>query len=204
MAFWCADPADHPLTPEEIARTPFALVHADGLPVFSAREFAHRRAYFRLINQGIHGNHPCPAGFALKQVNPQEEVHAIINLIRACYASIKINAEIVQSWIRHPVYDPNLWVWVVDQESGEKAGLGIAERDPLVPEASLEWIQVHPAYQNRGIGKAIVSELTRRALQGVSFITVSGEVESESLPEQLYRRCGFTGNDVWWLLFDEE
>jgi GNAT superfamily N-acetyltransferase len=179
-------------------------VHADSLAVFSAREFTHQRAYFRLINQVKPGNYLCPPGFVFQDVKPQQEVHAVVNLIRACYRSMNINPEIVQSWLRHPVYDPHLWVWVVDQESRQKAGLGIAERDSLVPEASLEWIQVHPAYQSRGLGKAIVSELTRRALQKVDFVTVSGELESESQPEHLYRRCGFTGDDVWWLLFDEK
>ena len=203
MAFWCADPLYHPLTPEQIAQTSFALVHADSLPVFSARDFSHRQAYFRLVNEGNPGVYPFPDRFTLKEVHPQEEVHAVVNLIRACYESIKINTEIVHSWLKHPVYDPHLWVWVVDKESGAKAGLGIAERDPQVPEASLEWIQVHPAYQNKGLGKALVSELTRRALSGVKFVTVSGEVNNVSQPELLYRRCGFTGNDVWWLMHND-
>jgi len=72
-----------------------------------------------------------------------------------------------------------------------------------VPEASLEWVQVHPAYRGKGLGKALVNELSQRALEEVAFLTVSGEVESEFQPEQLYRRCGFTGDDVWWLLYDE-
>lgn len=77
------------------------------------------------------------------------------------------------------------------------------ERDRRVSEASLEWIQVHPGYRQRGVGRAIVTELVNRVADHVSFITVSGELASEHQPELLYRRCGFKGGDVWWLLSDD-
>jgi hypothetical protein len=32
------------------------------------------------------------------------------------------------------------------------------------------------------------------------FTTVSGEMNSRTKPEKLYRNCGFSGDDVWWLL----
>jgi len=203
MAFWCADSGKHPLSQEKIEHTPFALVHADGLPIFSGRKFAHRRAYFRLINQGHSEKALCPPGFTFQVVNPKEDIDAIADFICDCYTEIKVSSQIVRTWTGHFVYDPELWVWVVHQASGVKVGLGIAERDPRVPEASLEWVQVHPAYRGKGLGKALVNELSQRALEEVAFLTVSGEVESESQPEQLYRSCGFTGDDVWWLLYDE-
>jgi hypothetical protein len=43
---------------------------------------------------------------------------------------------------------------------------------------------------------ALLSRLEQRA----AFTTVAGIVGDRSNPEGLYRRCGFTGNDVWWLL----
>jgi ribosomal protein S18 acetylase RimI-like enzyme len=78
--------------------------------------------------------------------------------------------------------------------------LGIAEINRKVPEASLEWIQVLPNYRRLGIGTALVRELCMRVWPEVDFITVSGKVHSDSQPEKLYRCCGFTGSDVWWLL----
>ena len=203
MAFWCADPAHHPLTQDEIDRAPFALVHAQALPVFEQREFTHQKPYFRLVNQGISRVYPCPSGFQLEIVDPEKDLTDVVSILRACYPRIKINRRIVQPWLSHPVYDPQLWLWAVDLQTGVKAGLGIAERDPQVQEASLEWIQVLPAYQGKGLGKAIVTELVRRVSGKVKFITVSGEVENKSRPEVLYRGCGFVGQDIWWLFSDK-
>lgn len=202
MAFWCADPADHPLTEEEIARVPFALVHAAALPVFAQRNFARRQPYFRLVHLGSAHAYPCPAGYAIELVSPETDLDEVVGLLSACYPGFNISPEIVQAWLSHPVYDPELWLWVVDLERGGKAGLGIAERDPLVGEASLEWIQVLPAYRGRGLGKAIVTELVRRTSAEVKFTTVAGEAMNAHQPEKLYRQCGFTGKDVWWLLTD--
>jgi len=78
--------------------------------------------------------------------------------------------------------------------------LGIAEWDQNVSKVSLEWIQVHPAYRGKGLGKAVVAELLRRASTIAAFTTVSGRIEDGHWAESLYRRCGFSGSDVWWLL----
>jgi hypothetical protein len=32
------------------------------------------------------------------------------------------------------------------------------------------------------------------------LITVSGEVDNPTAPERLYRRCGFSGSDIWWAM----
>ena len=60
MSFWCADSEDHPLTPQQIAQVPFALVHSKGLPIFNGREFTRQEGYFRLLNQGVPQNRACP------------------------------------------------------------------------------------------------------------------------------------------------
>ena len=46
----------------------------------------------------------------------------------------------------------------------------------------------------------IVKELLWRGREYAKFATVSGKVENETKPEALYRKCGFTGNDVWHIL----
>ncbi len=203
MALWCADPAAHLLKQREIDSVSFALVHQNARPVFAQRSFAVRRPYFRLLHAGGIDPTRVPPGFAFSSFKPDDDIAAAVSLIRASYENIKVNTEIVKSWMRHPVYDPGLWLWVIDLETGEKVGLGIAERDPRVPEASLEWIQVRPAYRGMGLGTAIVTELLRRVSGSVKFTTVSGELENVHQPEGLYRRCGFTGEDVWWLLSEK-
>lgn len=200
MAFWCADPAEHPLTPQQISQVPFALVHENCLPVFHNREFSRKEAYFRLSHDRQVQISNLPSGFVFQKVHPDDEIDAVVHLIQTCYRNMNVNSKIVREWIDHPVYDPDLWVWILDETSGEKVGLGIAETDQRVPEASLEWVQVLPAYQRKGLGKAIVSELLRRTQSTVEITTVSGKINNFKRPEMLYRRCGFTGSDIWWLL----
>lgn len=202
LTLWCADPAVHPLKQGEIESIPFALVHQNALPVFKNRHFTVRRPYFRLSFDHQKTKISCPKGFVFERFSPEDDIEAATLMIRACYQHIKVSPEIVTGWTRHSVYDPDLWVWVIDLETGKRAGLGIAERDPRIPEASLEWIQVHPDYRGKGIGKAVVSELLCRVSDRVLFTTVAGELENVHYPEKLYRRCGFSGDDVWWLLSD--
>ena len=87
------------------------------------------------------------------------EAKQISDLIGACYENIHPSPVEVQNWCKHPVYDSDLWIWLIDNKN-EPAGLGIAEFDPDIKEGSLEWIQVLPEYQGKGfiiISKDMVS-----------------------------------------------
>jgi len=200
MAYWCASTGNNLLEQDQINHVLFALVHEQCLPLFDVRDFSLRQAYFRLKHSGKAQPVDCPEGFVFKTVDPQVDLPAVVSLIRSCYRNIKVDQAIVEQWLHHPVYDPELWVWIYDQAQDKPVGLGIAELDQQVPEASLEWVQVLPSYHKRGLGTAIVRELLARVDGKAAFTTVSGEVNNRSKPELLYRKCGFTGDDVWWLL----
>ncbi len=202
MSLWFDDPRHSPLTKQQINTLHFALVHSHALPIFDPQRFAEKTAYFRLKYAGTPPVDDPPAGFVFETFDTQKDILTSTFLISACYPNMKISEEVVQGWMKHPVYDHKLWVWVKESRTGRYAALGIAEVDHQVPEASLEWIQVHPAYQRKGLGRAIVGELLRRVSDEVKFTTVSGEMDNPSHPEKLYRQCGFTGSDVWWLLKD--
>ncbi|MCJ7659302.1 MAG: GNAT family N-acetyltransferase [Anaerolineales bacterium] len=60
--------------------------------------------------------------------------------------------------------------------------------------------QVLPTHRGRGLATALVLELLTRVQKRSAFTTVSGSVNNDTSPERLYRRCGFTGEDVWWVL----
>ena len=60
-----------------------------------------------------------------------------------------------------------------------------------------------PEHRGRGAGQFIVNELLRRMQGRADFATVSGKVNNATNPEGLYRRCGFTGADVWHILTKE-
>jgi len=200
MAFWCADSEDHPLTPQQIDQVPFALVHSNGLPIFKDRAFSRRERYFRIMHWGVPQKGVCPESFAFKTVKPETEVEAVAQFILDCYADVNITSSHVRAWLEHPVYDPNLWVWVLNKDTDEYVGLGIAERDREVPEVSLEWIQVLPSNRKRGLGAAIVNELLCRVTGEMRFVTVSGKAENNYQLENFYQQLGFIGSDVWWLL----
>jgi len=200
MALWCDSPEDVPLSSAQIDQLSFALVHSKALPIFEHRRFPHQEAFFRFINKDAPPVYNCPSGFAYRDVHAQTAAVGVAKFIKSCYENIKVDESIVREWMAHPVYDSTLWVWVIDETVNEPAALGIGELDRSVQEASLEWIQVLPSYRGKGLGKAVVGELLRRVSGFVSFTTVAGKIDNPTHPEKLYRRCGFSGRDVWWLL----
>jgi GNAT superfamily N-acetyltransferase len=180
----------------------FALIHQDYLASFPVSDFAVRTPYFRLIRSAdeIEPSMSLPDGFAFVDVNVFQEAEAVASLIGQCYPDLHPEVETVKGWFEHPTFDSSLWIWVLDTAKGIPVGLGIAELDKTIQEGSLEWIQVLPAYHGRGLGKNIVQKLLSRLEKQVRVTTVSGQVDNLTRPEALYRSCGFTGNDVWWLL----
>lgn len=102
----------------------------------------------------------------------------------------------VLSWLERPVHDPRFWLGAVDG-AGKLQGCVIADLDHEAGELSLDWVQVHPSFRRRGLAAALVTEVLRRAVGVADFATVSGELDGEQQPDALYRRCGFTGEDVW-------
>jgi ribosomal protein S18 acetylase RimI-like enzyme len=200
MAYW-QDPSLGAVPAEvDPSGTPFALVHADARSVFEQSRLRPRQAYFRLVHRGDPPASGCPEGFYFAAVDPQKEAGEVVRVIQSCYANMNVSDKIVLSWQDHPVYDPDLWVWVVQKDSRRKAALGIAEWDAAVPEVSLEWIQVLPDFRRKGLGRAVVNELLRRSSGRSDFVTVSGEADNTSRPDLLYRACGFKGSDLWWLM----
>lgn len=200
LAYWCAKLEKCSLSESQISQVPFALVHNDAVHLFSKRAFRTKKPYFRLRQQAEVAPYDLPRSYRFETVQPDVDLKDVAGLIRACYQDIQISEEIVKGWMTHPVYMPDLWIWIVENRSGKNIALGIAEYNPRVPEASLEWIQVLPGYQQQGLGSALVVELLQRIPHQAAFTTVAGEIENPHDPEGLYRKCGFSGKDRWWLL----
>ncbi len=137
-----------------------------------------------------------PDGFAVCAASIREYAQHI----NGCYAAIGISESELQGYTQRQVYCPDLWLAVRDTATGEIAATGIAELDREIHEGVLEWIQVSPQYRGRGLGKFLVLELLRRMKPTADSATVSGQCSNPTSPEQLYRKCGFTGHDVWHIL----
>ena len=153
--------------------------------------------YFRLIH-----NLKCLA----EPVLPQDYSLCTATLseyaahISSCYDGIGINEGELRSYTLRPVYDAALWLAVKDERTGNIVATGIAELDREIGEGVLEWIQVSQGHRGKGLAKYIVSELLWRLKSKAGFATVSGQCNNSTNPEKLYRKCGFTGNDVWHIL----
>lgn len=154
-------------------------------------------AYFRIIHTLQNLLAPAlPAPFVFCTASLEEYAAHI----SSCYTDIKVTAEELSLYQLHPVYCPNLWVAVRDTSTERIVATGIGELDHDISEGILEWIQVSEQYRRIGLGTSVVLELLRRMKGHADFATVSGQRDSPSSPESLYRKCGFTGNDIWHIL----
>lgn len=119
--------------------------------------------------------------------------------IHQCYGNGMTSVE-VHSFTEREVYCTELWLALRDDESGKIVATGIGELDQEMGEGILEWIQVSADHRGCGLGSYIVRELLWRMKDKAKFATVSGQCNNPTNPEAMYRKCGFTGDDVWHVL----
>lgn len=153
--------------------------------------------YFRLIHR-LQGLLPpeLPRGCLLCDASLRD----FADHINQCYGDMHMTEAELQAYTTRPVYAPSLWLAVRDGATHEVVATGIAELDRDCGEGVLEWIQVSEQHRRRGLGTYLVAELLWRMKDMARFATVSGRCDNSSNPEGLYRKCGFTGNDVWHIL----
>ena len=133
-------------------------------------------------------------------VSAKPSIDEFVRLINASYSDLSVTAEQMESYQQTPVYCPDLWILLKEKVTGTILAGGIADYDKEVGELILEWIQVLPNYRRHGYGQLIVNCLLSKMQSVAKFATVSGKINSLTNPEKLYRRCGFTGNDIWHIL----
>lgn len=159
--------------------------------------------YFRLYNslEGLVKKEL--EGFYLKTATA-DDFEIIVRIINQSYSGLSVNFEQIKGYTKTAVYDKDLWILVYDSKTNSPVGCGIADCDTEINEGVLEWIQVLPAYRGKKIGQFIVNQLLFRMIGKASFATVSGRVNEGVMPEVLYRKCGFVGNDIWHILCAKE
>ncbi len=176
----------------------------DGMLIVHDRDFIEYQyyqyidePYFRLYHdlQSI-SSLQMPNGFSLCCIPLKEYMYHI----NRCYNDTCISEAELYHYTTRPVYNADLWIAVKDEHSGAVAATGIAELDYEIGEGVLEWIQVSEEYRRYGLGSYVVCELLWRMKNIAKFVTVSGKCNNQTNPEKLYRKCGFTGTDVWHIL----
>ena len=165
-----------------------SLVHGKPSDHFS------EEGYFRLLHSMENISRPTlPEGFVLENV----DVTLLKDHINSCYRDLSVTEEQLAS------YEKALTVVIAEAATGRIVASGIGEVDAKVCEGYLEWIQISPEYRRKGLGTFVVKELLWRMKDRADFVTVSGRLDDESNPEGLYRACGFSGDDVWYLVRED-
>ena len=175
------------------------IIHENELSSLDSSDNITR--YFRLLhNMESINTVDLSEGFYFQTVHVTTQEEMVADIINLCYEDIEVTSEQINEWTKYSVFDNELWVFVYKEGSESPVALGIADFDKEIKEGSLEWIQVIPEKRGLGLGQAIVNELLFRLKGKASFVTVSGLSEDKSNPESLYRKCGFTGDDIWCVL----
>ena len=142
-----------------------------------------------------------PINFDYDTVSIDHQAAQLSGMINASYAheNITVSEQDILQWKQHETFREDLCVYI-NADNGKMAASGIAEYDETCREGIIEWVQVLPEYRGQGLGKKIVTVLLNRLKSvGADFATVSGNLDNTSKPLELYQKCGFTGDDVWYI-----
>lgn len=143
----------------------------------------------------------CPIDFDYDTLSIDDQATELSNMIHASYGheNIVVNEKDILKWKQHETFREDLCVYI-NADDGKMVASGIAEFDETCREGVIEWLQVLPEYRKRGLGKMIVDVLLWR-LKGIGadFVTVSGDLDNTTKPLELYKKCGFTGDDIWYI-----
>jgi ribosomal protein S18 acetylase RimI-like enzyme len=201
LIYWDAQQVWRPTAPRSLLDAPaLAVVHSRYASHMALSSDYTIQRFFRLSLTGESSGIALPERFAFEPVKLPEQAALVAEVIGRSYVHLRPSQDEVVHWLEEPVFAPDLWEWITDRRINQPAGLGIAELDTWVGEASLEWIQVLPEFRGQGLAKALVNHLVTRVAGRVPLITVSGEADNPSDAEHLYRSCGFHGQDVWWIV----
>ena len=181
------------------------IVVPDNMRIVHERDFSEDmlrdysdEPYFRLYHDLKNVRQPRMQDVEITQAS--QAVEEFFRLINASYSDLSVTAEQMEAYRQTPVYAPELWLLLKEKGSGRVLAGGIADFDREAGELILEWIQVLPCCRRRGYGQIVVNSLLAKMQGSAQFATVSGKMNNPSNPEHLYRKCGFTGNDIWHIL----
>lgn len=155
-------------------------------------------AYFRLIHDLKKIPDVQVSGYEIETAT-EADFEMICDVINRSYDDIRMSVQQLQRLTQTPSYDPKLWILARQRCDNTIAGCVIGDLDRVCREGIIEWVQVLPEYRRRGVGMLMVTCLLERMAEKADFATVSGRKDNHTHPEKLYRKCGFAGEDIWYI-----
>lgn len=199
LVFYWSDDSEHfLLPPNEIGALEFLVLHedfyrliTDKLAGFQVRE-SHPLLYDFNFSHSIEQSDD----FYIAEFDFSREQDYVVaaEMLNCCYETQHHTSVEVVGWRNLPVFDESLWLWVRSRANKEAVGLGISTYQESIRECYLDWIQVLPEHQGRGLGRLLVSETIRRAIGKSDIIRVTG------IADAFYRKCGFSGSESWRII----
>lgn len=182
------------------------LILPDNMQIVHCRDFDeeryagwHDERYFRM-SRGLPKTEPEQGAGILLRRAEMGDLETMVSIINRCYTDLRVSAEQLRREMQTPAYAQELWCLALEEETGVCMGCAIGALDPEAGELSLEWVQVLPERRNRSVGRAMVHYLLWQGRGRARFATVSGKQDDPGNPAAFYRKCGFSGEDIWHIL----
>jgi ribosomal protein S18 acetylase RimI-like enzyme len=131
-----------------------------------------------------------PAGFELRLLGTEADVASRVACGRAAFPSSRMTVEKYDVARRSTLYRPAL-DWLVIAPDGAVAGFALGWLDPVTLGLELEPVGIHPAYQRRGLGRAVcLATIAAARTLGASHGLICAEGGNEAAL-RLYRSLGY-------------
>lgn len=161
-------------------------------------QYDNYRRYFRVKHDLTD---LAPIDFDYDIISIDYQVKQLCEMMNASYKheNIIMSEEEILDWKKQETFREDLCIYI-NANDGIMVASGIAEYDETCREGIIEWVQVLPKYRKQGLGEKIVTVLLSRLKSiGADFVTVSGNLDNVCNPLRLYKKCGFKGDDIWYI-----
>jgi len=138
-----------------------------------------------------------PDGFAIRPLAGAAEAAAYAEAHCAAFGSQAMTAQWRERTIATPLYQPDLDLVTVAPD-GTLAGFCVGWYEPARRVAQLEPVGVHPRYQQRGLSRALLTEMLHRFKgRGASVAVVETELD-RTAARAAYDAAGFKQTHTIW------
>lgn len=192
MLAWGVDRM-HALGEKEILAVSATSTEAALIQFLEAQGFAFDEAYDLRQSLNLTDNivpPTVPEGFTLRAAPASDQIAERVKIHHAAFNSEAVTVEGYNNARRDPAYDPDVDIFILAPD-GRFAAFCLAWADAVTGVGDIEPIGVHPDFQRRGLGRAIMLEalhrLRDRGMNRVVLSTWTGNQRALNL----YKSLGF-------------